>query len=126
MEYPDFINTAMKLDFIPDESTADSAVKAVVGILASRLDESGAAELTDSLPEPLTFERLRGDEKTDLRMQAKDTFGVLATQFSMDEKQASFLVREVLGAVKSTLPRDRQSHLEEALPDDWRHLLEAA
>lgn len=54
MEYEDFIRAVSELDFIQDEEEADSAVKAALGILASRLDEEEARKLTEYLPNPLT------------------------------------------------------------------------
>jgi hypothetical protein len=49
-----------KLDFISDEPMGDAVVKAVMGILASSLEQGLAHALAESLPEPLTYERLRG------------------------------------------------------------------
>src|SRR5436309_1356740 len=63
MDYQQFIQETRKLDFIPDEETADAAVKAALGVLASRLDEEHARKFTAKLPEPLTYERLRGHQQ---------------------------------------------------------------
>jgi uncharacterized protein (DUF2267 family) len=42
MEYQRFIDETHGFDFIQDPDTADAAVKAVLGVLASRLPEAQA------------------------------------------------------------------------------------
>ncbi len=54
MGYEKLLEAVQEFDFIPDPKTADAALKAVLGILASAMDENLARDFTDSLPGPLT------------------------------------------------------------------------
>lgn len=57
MEYRDLVKAVKELHFIKDEAMAKATVKAVLGVLASRLEEEVAQEFAESLPEPSTMTR---------------------------------------------------------------------
>lgn len=126
MEYERFTRAVEDLGLFPDQQTVDAAVKAVLGILASRLDEGQARELTDHLPEPLSYDRLRGQQLRTTAISADDLVATLAGQFRVSEEQARTLVRAVLRVAKDALPGEALRDVTDHLPDDWRSILQAA
>jgi len=126
MEYEDFIRAVGELDFIQDEDEADSAVKAALGILASRLDEEEARKLTEYLPNPLTYEKLRGHQLSDLDISAEEFISEIADQFGINEDQAHELVSTVLQVAKEAIGYETIVELEQHLPEDWAEVFENA
>jgi uncharacterized protein (DUF2267 family) len=126
MEYEDFIRAVSELDFIHDEEEADSAVKAALGILASRLDEDEARKLTEYLPNPLSYEKLRGHQLTDTDISAEEFISEIADQFNLDEDQAQELINTVLQIAKEAIGYDTIVELEQHLPEDWAEVFENA
>jgi len=59
MKFSEFIDQVKVLEFIPDEDTADAAIKAVPGILVSNLDEAEAKQLCENLPQELALEEMQ-------------------------------------------------------------------
>lgn len=126
MEYEDFIREVAQLDFIQDEEEADSAVKATLGILAGRLNEEEARKLTEYLPIPLTYEKLRGDQAGETDISAEEYIAEIADQFSIDEDQAHQLVSTIFQVTKEAVGFDTLAELERSLPDDWAEFIENA
>ena len=126
MQYEQFKQSVRDLDFIGDEQTADAAVKAVLGVLVSRLDEDEAQRVTDHLPEPLTIDTLRGHQATPTTTPAPDYFNVIADQFHIDTNQASDVIARILRLTHDSLPDDERRRMIEHLPEDWRALVTAA
>ncbi|MDZ4723048.1 MAG: hypothetical protein SGI97_03975 [candidate division Zixibacteria bacterium] len=60
MEYQNFTQKVRQLGYIQDDRTADAAVKTVLGLLTTYVQEPQARNLTEKLPSELSFERLRG------------------------------------------------------------------
>lgn len=125
MEYEQFLDAATELPFIPDRETADAAVKAVLGILASKLDEEQAHQLTDNLPEPLNYQRLHSHQARKLPISADEYIAVICEQFKLDDIQASELIQETLRVTKAAV-KDKIQELTSRLPADWSALIEAA
>lgn len=126
MEYEDFIDDVSDLDFIQDRDIADAAVKAVLGILASRVKESEAKKLTEDLPDPLTLERLRGHQRRVTPISAEQFVDEIGAQFSLNRDQARELVNTVLHTAKDAVAEETISELEEKLPSDWAGMVENA
>lgn len=126
MEYEDFIRAVSELDFIQDEEEADSAVKAALGILTGRLDEEEARKLTEDLPNPLTYEKLRGHQLNIKDISAEEYISEIADQFSLDEDQAQELVSTVLQVAKEAIGYETVAELEQHLPEDWAEVFENA
>lgn len=124
MDYERLKDAARSAEAVPEERL-DAAVKAVIGILVSRLDEAPARALCDALPEPLDFARLHGSRQATTNTAAEEWPGVVAVQFSIPEAQATRLVQEVLRTLKEDLPADVEAELREALPEDWRVLVDS-
>jgi uncharacterized protein (DUF2267 family) len=119
MEYEEFLDEIESLDFIPDAETADAALKAVMAILVSRLDEPEAQKLTEKLPRPLTFERLRRDQERQENLSVGEFIMDIAQQFRLSEDQAEALIKAVLRLIRDAVGDETILELEEALPSDW-------
>lgn len=126
MEYSDFVARVEQLPFIEDRPTAEAALKAVLGILASKFSEDDARLLTRSLPAPLDVERLRGQQERPVPLSASESVEVVRRQFDLDGDEAHDLVFEVYRSVRETLERRTFEELHARLPQDWARLLGAA
>lgn len=126
MDYDDFIEQVKELEFIESEREADAAVKAVLSFLASRMEEKDAKLMTEHLPEPLTYDKLRGHQANVTDITAGEYIAEIADQFNLDEDQAHELVDTVLITAKEALGDDVVSDLERRLPADWADVLENA
>ncbi|MDH6063706.1 DUF2267 domain-containing protein [Umezakia ovalisporum] len=125
MEYERFLDAACELAFISDRETADAAVKAVLGILASKLDDRQALELSEGLPEPLNYERLHSHQIRKLPISAEEYIAVIREQFKLDDIQASQLIQQTLRITKEAV-KDKMNEFTSRLPADWSALIEAA
>ena len=126
MEYEEIIKRISKLDFIKDDQTADAAVKAVLGILAGRLDEVQARKFTEKLPEPLTLEKLRGLERRVDPITVDYYISTIGTQFALTKDQASTLVQNVLHLAKEVTGDGVLVEIERFLPSDWAEAIQKA
>ena len=125
MEYRKLVDTVRDLEFIKDKAMAQAAVKAVLGVLVSRLEEEVAREFADTLPEPLGFDMLRGRQVnvTDVSVQQyRDT---IAEQFELELDDAWQLVRTILHIVKEGLSDEVIEDIQETLPSDWQRFLQS-
>jgi uncharacterized protein (DUF2267 family) len=114
MEYREILDEIKKCDFIPDDETAAAAEKAVLGILASSLEEEEARNLTRYLPEPLTLERLRGHQERRLDITLPQFVAVMGEQLNLSEREACLLILTVLNTVKASVDDDLlRSHIDE-------------
>ena len=84
------------LDFIEDRETADAAMKAVLGIYMSSIDEDRARKLAENLPEPLTLENLRGQQRTKTQVTPEQ---YLQDQFSISRAQTRELIPTVFNVL---------------------------
>ncbi len=126
MEYAKFIDEVGKLDFIGDEGRADALVKAVIGILASSMDEGTARKFTEGLPEPLTFDRLRSHQARPVEMTIEEFFSEIGAQFRITPDQAKTAVDVVFRLVKEAVGAHAVSEAEYSMPPDVAEELEAA
>jgi uncharacterized protein (DUF2267 family) len=123
MEYQDFVSRARSFPFIRDTDTAEAAVKATVGMLASRLDGARASLLANRLPEPLTFEKLRGDQVNQTSIEVEQGLNTLNTQFNLDHEQSNELLESMLSCVAEAVDNQTLDELKQGLSEDWRRLL---
>lgn len=126
MEYSSYVKQVTSLEFIPDEQTADAAIKAVLGILASRMEEDEARKLCESLPQPLDCNVLRGHQARPVDISVDQYLIEIGQQFKLDYNQANTLVTRVLHCVKESVERPVIEEIEEGLPSDWTQALEKA
>ncbi|MFW6253864.1 MAG: DUF2267 domain-containing protein [Chitinivibrionales bacterium] len=124
MNYARMVSTIGSLDFIPDHDTACSAIEAVLGMLLSRLDENTAWFIAQSLPSPLTYERLRGHQKHETTIDIDTMLQGIRKQFGLDARQAQILINTVLHDAKGFLSHEQIRQVEQALPLEWAALVE--
>jgi uncharacterized protein (DUF2267 family) len=121
--YSDYVAAADKLGYFDNTEEAESAVKMVLGILASRLEEREAHKLTDRLPSPLTYQRLRSHQAHVTPISAEQYLTDLEREFGMSRDQALTLVGAVLAVTRNALGDEAVDELAESLPPDWNQLL---
>ena len=127
MNYRSYMDQVMKLPFINDEKAADSAIKAVLGVLASKIDEDWAQELTNVLPPELDLATLRSHQQKPVMLSIDDFFASVATQMHLDWQQARDLVGRVFHCVKeSDEGADIMGEIETKLPPDWAAIVDQA
>ncbi|ACM18683.1 protein of unknown function DUF2267 [Geotalea daltonii FRC-32] len=127
MDYRSYMNQVMELPFINDEKAADSAIKTVLGVLASKIDEDWARELTNILPPELDFSTLRGQQQAPVQLSIDDFFSAVAEQMHLDWQQARDLVGRVFHCVKeSEEGADIMGEIETKLPPDWAAIVDQA
>ncbi|MBE7414407.1 MAG: DUF2267 domain-containing protein [Deltaproteobacteria bacterium] len=126
MEYARFIDEVKKIDFIGSEERADSLVKGVLGILASSVDEDTARKFTERLPEPLTFEKLRGHQARPVEITIEEFFSEIGAQFKISPDEAKAAVDAVFHLVKEAVGAHTLSEVEYSMPPDVAEELEAA
>lgn len=126
MDYQQFIQKVKEFDFIENDEQADAAVKAVLGTLASRLREPEAHKMTEKLPEPLTYEKLRGQQVYTTPISVDEYERSIGQQFHIGQENARKLIRTVFDTAKDAIGNETVKELEKALPDDWARLMEAA
>ncbi len=123
MEYEKFTDAVQKCEFITDPEIADAAVKAVLGILASSLEEGEARRLAESLPEPLTLERLRGHREGRLRIALPQFISEIGEQFRLTDAQAALLIMTVLRKAERALEDTRLKTCLKGFSDEIDHVL---
>jgi uncharacterized protein (DUF2267 family) len=96
MDYSAFVDAAAEFGFVPDRKTAEAIVKAVLGILASSLTEPLARTLTDFLPKPLDYERLRGHQAKPVAITGDLYIKAVSSQFKLSADDARRVIRTIL------------------------------
>jgi uncharacterized protein (DUF2267 family) len=118
------VKAVQDFEFIKDEETAGAAVKAVLGVLASRLEENVARELANSLPKQLDYGTLRGRQMYVTNVSVQQYLEIIAKQFNLGHDDAWRLVRTVLHTVKDGIAEEVIDDIQEALPTDWQTILQ--
>lgn len=127
MNYQGYIEQVMKLPFINDEQAADAGIKAVLGTLASRLNEQEARWLSETLPPELNVWVLRGHQRNPVQVSADQFVSSIAQQFHLDWGDAKQLVGRVLHCVKESREgAEKMRGIREFLPPDWGEVVERA
>ena len=70
-------------------------MKAVLGIYMSSIDEDRAHKLAENLPEPLTLENLRGQQRTKTQVTPDQYLQEIQDQFSISRPQTRQLIPTV-------------------------------
>lgn len=113
------------LDFIHDDETAEKGIKAVLGILASKLDEQEAREFTAELPDYLDYETLRGHQEKPTPTSPYDTVEIIGNELNLEPGQANELMNEVISVTKQQA-KGEVSDIAAQLSEDWREALDQA
>ncbi len=122
--YEDFLDVVEQLDFIDGTDMADAAIKTVLGIMVSRIDEEGARKLTSVLPGPLTFDRLRGHQVRELELTVNEYIDTVSAELDITREQSRQLIETVFRLVKEHIGPDNVAELEVHLPFTWAMLVE--
>lgn len=125
MEYNHLTQSVKKFNLIGnDEQQADAAVKATMGIIASRMTEEDAREFADALPEPLSLEKLRSHQDYQNLVSPQEHFKVIANQFNINEEEAQRMVKDVLHMAKEDVSQDKFNSWKQKLPADWSSFMD--
>jgi uncharacterized protein (DUF2267 family) len=112
------------LSFIPDTQTADSLIKAVLGHLASRMNERQARELTRGLPASLSYATLRGRQLGEANISTAQFREDIRRQFGLDDDQTAQAIGIITHVLKEEFPEQTIRQWEDRLPEDWALLLD--
>lgn len=126
VEYKRFLQDVKVLDFITTSDEADAAVKAVLGILASSMEEPEARKFTGNLPAPLTYERLRGMQTKTVAPSLDRIVSEIGNQFHLENDQAKRLVDTVFHTTRTVIGENVLTEVESDLPTDVAKELENA
>ncbi len=127
MDYEEFLQEVNDLEILPDRASAEAAVKFILGALAGRLEDAPARRLTKSLPEPLTFDKLRAAAPAETRTASAEEFvDLAAAQFKLEREDARMLVDTVLSLAKEAVDDETLDEIEAGLPEDWADLFMCA
>ncbi len=126
MDYQTLIREVRTLDFIKDDEMADAFIKAVLGILASELEVEPAHQMTDQLPEPLTFERLRSHQARPLNISFQESIAEISHQFNIRPDLAQKAVKRVYHVLKLALEPSSIDGIRNGLPAEWAHAFSRA
>lgn len=126
MDYRRLMDTMNQSGVFADQERADAAVKAVIGILASRMSEHDARELSSRLPEPLTYDKIRHRQGWQLGISFDQYRYEIAGQFHINTDQAQRVIGSVFHLLKEEIPGDTLHKWEQHLPVDWAEQMEQA
>jgi uncharacterized protein (DUF2267 family) len=123
MDYHDFIDEVEELDFINDRDDAEAAVKAVLGTMVSHIEENLARRIASRLPEPLTFQKLRGHHPRVAPISADQFISEISANFNLDRDEARNVIDAVLHVAKAILGDEEFETIREKMPGDWADFL---
>lgn len=126
ISYQQFVDEVNRFEFIEDIEMADAVVKAVLGIVASRMEEGPAREFIVKLPEPLTIQKLRGHQVNITEISAGQYIDEIMEMFDLNEDQAMEVIKRVWHVTKQAVGEEVMHDVEDALPFDWSLILESA
>ncbi|MBI2400695.1 MAG: DUF2267 domain-containing protein [Deltaproteobacteria bacterium] len=126
MDYQRFLDTVKRLQFIRTEEDADAAIKTVLGILASSINQEQAKKFVSKLPEPLTIETLRSHQARPLDITIEEFFDEVGAEFKLNPDQAKKLVDTVFRLTKDAVGEETITEVEFDMPAEVAEELEAA
>lgn len=126
MNYDEMIRRVRKLDFIRNDQTADAAVKAVLGILVSRLSDEQARKLAEKFPEHLALNRFGSDDRSMQPISVTEYTAGISAQYKISVHQARTLVRNVLYFTKVASGDNFVLDIKKGLPVDWAEAIQNA
>lgn len=126
MNYADLKSRVMQVRGVGTEERADGLIKAVAGHLVSRVDDTLAHDITGRLPEPLTFEELRGHRMRASAVSADQYIEGICHQFDLNRRRTMEVIRIVLHSLKADFSPEEVQSWESEMPADWVDLVEQA
>ncbi len=85
-----------------------------------------AHRIADELPEPLTYERLRGHRLRPIRIPYDEYLQEIATQFNLSKDQARQVVERIFHLAKKTLDDAIVRKLESVMPPEWSRAIKTS
>ena len=126
MDFYGITKRVRKLEFIGNDQRADTAVKAVLGILASRMSDEHASKLATKFPEHIAAERFGSyHNKMEAISVTQYTAGI-SSEFKISVHQARTLMRNVLYFTKEAAGVDVIMDIKKSLPIDWAEAIQNA
>lgn len=125
-DYGKYIEALEELGFVDSAESADSKVKAVLGILASRLEAPYSRRFTEHLPDPLTHEKLVGHQATVTGITVEQFVRDVADQFRLSTDESQLLINSVIGLAKEDLDEETLEEIEDHLPTEWARMVREA
>lgn len=126
MDYQRFLDGVKKLQFIRTEDAADGAIKAVLDILASSMNQEQAEKFISRLPEPLNIKILRSHQARPLDITIEEFFDEIGAEFKLNPDQAKKLVDTVFRLTKDAVGEETITEVEFDMPAEVAEELEAA
>lgn len=126
MDYQKFLESVKRLQFIKTEEKADAAIKAVLSILASSMNQEQAEKFFSRLPEPLTTPALRSRGARPLDISIEEFFDEIGSEFNLNPDQSKKLVDAVFRLAKDAVGEETITEVEFDMPADVAEELEAA
>lgn len=124
MEYQEFLDEVGRLDFVKSPDDADAMIKAVLGIMCSRMSLEDAQKFTADLPAPLTMYRLRTRQPTPLVIGVQEYIREVQMQFRISGEQAGILVDTVMTLARRAIGRETWLDVEHNMPIEWRIIMQ--
>lgn len=90
------LEAALIPDYVTNETVAKEAIKAVLGVLASKLSEENVREFVELLPEYLAYENLRRDRENPTPATPKDCRKLLKKKLEITDEQAQELMLKII------------------------------
>lgn len=118
-----YLEAAQIPSFIDTETMARNAVKAVLGILVSKLSEGEARNFTKTLPEYLNYEKLRGHQENPTPATPSDCVNIVAQTLDITKEQAQELMLKIISVAKREAPDEAQSAAAQ-LSSEWLEVFE--
>lgn len=119
IDYQEFLDEVRALQLFDNEWHRDAAIKAVLGMVASRMQLTQARKMTELLPEPLTLEKLRSHQNTPTPLSIAEYVRSVGQQFKLTDEQARQLINTVWQLAKDSMGADNFVELSKNLPGDW-------
>ncbi|MBD3318091.1 MAG: DUF2267 domain-containing protein [Chitinivibrionales bacterium] len=126
MDYTILKEHLLQVEGIEDEETADSLIKSIVGHLVSRVSEPVAVKITAKLPQPLTYNRLRGHQIGVTTISKEQYIEDVCEQFGLEEKTVEEASHIVLHEIKAEFSSDEIHAWEQEMPKGWVEMVESA
>ena len=116
-----YVPVIHEFEFIDTEEEAKRTIKTVLGILASSVSDETAQDFAAQLPDWLEYGSLRGGDEDWADRKPEDCIEVLKDAYSLEENQASALMRKVIAITVQNSTGDLSKLIQE-LPDEWEEI----
>lgn len=123
MDYVSFRKNIDRLDFIDGPTEADAAIKTVLGVMTSRLDEQRARDFTGRLPDPLDFDALRSHQQGELDVSAEAFVGQISNQFKLNDDESRRLIDTIMRRTREVVGDQVFNEVCRSLPADWQDMM---